>query len=354
MDQLPLVLAQAATPTGLEKLATTIIGGISLGAVYALLAVGFVIVFKATQVINFAHGAVAALGAFLVIYFAVILDFPGRFLTFLPEWGASLQSVEIPGLVQWVPSFAGAVLIAGPWAASALVAVAVAALIGLVLERGFIRPMIGQPLFAVAIITLGIEAVVRTVTNDFIGVDVRSVGDPWQDASLTIGNVRVAHTQVATILVTVVALALLAWFFRTRTGVSMRATAFDQEAAQSQGINVGRIFAISWAIAAALAAVAGVFASMYPRSPGVEANATAFVALRAFPAIIVGGLDSIVGAVLGGLIIGLAEVGVGVYLAPYSGVLGLGFSSIVPYLVMFIVLLVRPYGLFGTEEIRRV
>jgi branched-chain amino acid transport system permease protein len=152
-------------------------------------------------------------------------------------------------------------------------------------------------------------------------------------------------------VVTIVLVVAVALFFRSRTGVAMRATAFDQEAARAQGIAVGRIFSLSWGIGAVLAAVAGVFLSLYPRRAAGLDTQTAFFAFAAFPAIVLGGLDSIIGAVVGGLIIGLAQA--------YSALLpweflGTGFGGVVPYLVMLIVLLVKPYGLFGTEEIRRV
>ena len=144
-------------------------------------------------------------------------------------------------------------------------------------------------------------------------------------------------------------------FFKTRTGVAMRATAFDQEAALAQGISVGRIFAIAWAVGSALAAISGIFASMPPWGPaGMASREGAFFAFRALPAVILGGLDSAIGALVGGLIIGFAEVFAGQYLARYTGVLGAGYQQVVPYVVMLIGLLVRPYGLFGTKEIRRV
>lgn len=326
MELAVLVLAQTGQ-SALNKFLLVLVSGLGLGAIYALLAMGFVIIFKATQVVNFAHGALSALGAYLVVYFAVILNFPGQYLTAFPEW------------VQW--------------SASALFGIMAAALVGLVIEWLFIRPMIGEPLFSVAIITLGLDAILRTITNDFIGTDHVSIDHPWGIVAFEFGNFRIPHTQVATVVVAVAMLALVALFFRTRVGVAMRATAFDQETALAQGIAVGRIFALAWMIGAALAAVAGVFASMFPRAAGVSVT-TAFIALRAFPVIVIGGLDSVTGAVLAGFGVGLLEVAAGVYLAPYSNVVGLGFSTIVPYLLMLVVLLVRPYGIFGTEEIRRV
>jgi branched-chain amino acid transport system permease protein len=321
-------VAQASP--GVEKFADAVTNGLSLGALYALLALGFVIIFKATQVINFAHGAIAALGAYFTVYFATVLNFPGRFMEGSPAW---LQ-----------------------WGLSALTAVALTAFVGLVIERVTLRPMVGEPLFSVAMVTIGLDIVIRTVTNDFISTNPRPLGDPWGISVVEIGPVNMAATEVATIVTTLVLLVLVALFLRSRWGIAMRATAFDQEASMAQGISVGRIFAIAWVIGAALAAFAGIFSSLFPRaSTGVAQNATAFFAFRAFPAIIIGGLDSIPGAVAGGFIVGLAESFAGTYLTGETwSFLGTGFAGVVPYIVMLAFLLVRPYGLFGTEEIRRV
>lgn len=319
-----LILAQA-NGQGTNEVAQLLIQGLSLGSIYALLAMGFVIIFKATQVLNFAHGALAAVGAFLVAVFATIYDVPERWLGESPRWVS--------------------------WTLAVLIALIVAFALGMLLERIFIRPMVGEELFAVAIVTLGVDIVLRAITNDFIGTNSRPLGDPWGTGSLDLGWVRIAHTEIVQMAVTVVLVVGVAWFFRTRTGVAMRATAFDQEAARAQGIAVGRIFSVSWGIGAMLAAVAGVFLSLFPRRAAGLDTQTAFIAFAAFPAIVLGGLDSIAGAVVGGLIIGLAQA----YstLLPWD-FLGTGFGGVVPYLVMLIVLLIKPYGLFGTEEIRRV
>lgn len=320
-----ILIAQAAADSAADKLVGAITNGLSLGAIYALLALGFVIIFKATQVISFAHGAVAALGAYLVAYFATVLNFPG----------------DLIGGPAWLQ-----------WTVSAVFAVLATAVVGLVLERVAIRPMIGEPIFSIAMVTIGLDIVIRTITNDYISTDPRPLGDPFGTSIWEAGPISMAHSEIATIVVTIVLVIGIAWFFRSRIGVAMRATAFDQEAAMAQGISVGRIFAIAWAIGAGLAAVAGIFSSVFPRaSQGVSAE-TAFFAFRAFPAIILGGLDSVPGAVVGGFAIGLAESFAGKYMT-WSG-FGVGFSGIVPYLVMMVVLLIRPYGLFGTEEIRRV
>lgn len=321
------VLAQAAGQAPFEKFINALGSGIALGAIYALLALGFVIIFKATQVVNFAHGAIAALGAYLVSYFAVTINMPGRFVTFAPEWFQ--------------------------WTLSATMAVIATAIIGIIIERVAIRPMIGEALFAVAMITLGLDLIIRTITNDLLDNTTAGLGDPWGLSILSVGVFRIAYAEIATIVATFVVVVLLLLFFRTRTGIAVRATAFDQEAAMAQGISVGRVFAIAWAIGAGLAAIGGIFASVGPRGAAGVGPFTALIAFRAFPAVIIGGLDSITGAIVGGLLVGVAEVFAGTYLGTVSW-LGTGFSGIVPWLAMMLVLLVRPYGLFGTEEIRRV
>lgn len=321
-----VVVAQVVTQAPVERFLNALGSGVALGAIYAMLALGFVIIFKATQVVNFAHGGLAALGAYLVSYFATVSNIPGRWM--------------------------GDISVTLQWTLSALLALAVMAFIGVVIERITIRPMIGEPLFAVAMITLGLDLVIRTTTNDFMNNTNQGLGDPWGVLVVEIGFFRIAQTQIVAIVVLLLVGLLLARFFKTRTGLALRATAFDQEVAMAQGISVGKVFAIAWGIGAALAALGGIFSSVAPRGAGVDPF-TALIAFRAFPAIIIGGLDSIKGAVVGGLIVGVAEVLAGTYLGGVAW-LGIGFGGVVPWLLMMVVLLVRPYGLFGTPEIRRV
>lgn len=339
-----LILAQESTIVPSE-FGRMFVSGLSLGAIYAMLALGFVIIFKATQVLNFAHGALAALGAFFIASLATIINIPGRWMEGSPSW---LQ-----------------------WSISVVFALIASAAIGMLLERVFLRPMLGEALFAVAIVTLGIDIVLRTVTTDFIGLNPLPMGDPFGLNQMGLGcasggfvanvdfidvcSLRVPWTTTFQMILTIILVAGIALFFRSRTGIAMRATAWDQEAARAQGISVGRIFATSWAIGAALAAIAGLFISMFPRRPSGVDNFTAFFAFRAFPAIILGGLDSVLGAMVGGFAIGFAEAAASTYLIPPTfDFLGTGFGGVVPYIVMLLVLLIRPYGLFGTEEIRRV
>ena len=314
--------------TGLDTFVHTVIKSLALGSLYALLALGFVLIFKATQTVNFAQGALALAGTWFLSMIFMDWNVPGR-------W------VGGPGWLHWFVAL--------------LLAAFATAGFGLVIERLAIRPMIGEPIFSMAVITLGLEVMIRTIAFDAVNVTPRVLGIPWGAETFMVGGAFIAWSYIAAIAMAAVAFVGVWLFFKTRTGVAMRATAFDQEAALAQGINVGRIFAIAWAAGALLAAVSGVFASMPPWGPaGMASRDGAFFAFRALPAVILGGLDSAVGALVGGLLIGFAEIFAGQYLAGHTGILGVGYQQVVPYVVMLIGLLVRPYGLFGTEEVRRV
>jgi branched-chain amino acid transport system permease protein len=243
--------------------------------------------------------------------------------------------VEIPGLGFFGAMALGAGLIA---------------LLGLGVERSVIRPMIGRPVFAIAIITIGLDIILRTVAHAYIGPLVRHVEDPWGREMLTVGMLRMEQRHLAAVITAAVLVALLFLFFRyTRMGLAMRAVAEDQEAALAQGVSVGAVFAVSWALAAGLAAVAGSFAAA-----GVSVDNTFWpIALYALPVIILGGLDSLPGAVLAGVVIGVLRSLADNYPDALSW-LGSNPSVIVPWLVMVLVLVVRPYGLFGTPEVERV
>ncbi len=289
----------------------SVLRGLGLGSAYALLAIGFVIIFKSTGVVSFAQPAMMLTGAVVVSYLS-------------PEVGF--------------------------FAALALGFLALAVL-GLFVERSAIRPMVGRPVFVVAIITIGIDIAIRVVANGFIGLGARPIGDPWGLSRFSIGGLEVQWRHIAMMVTTLVVLAVLFWFFKyTRYGLAMRATAFDQEAALTQGVNVGSVFALSWALAAGLAAIAG---SLLATGTGVDRQLW-IITLVALPAIILGGLDSLEGAVIGGLVVGVVESLVGTYQGQLAPWLGNNFASVSPYVVMLLVLLIRPYGLFGTPEVERV
>ena len=287
--------------------------GLGTGSVYALLAIGFVIIYKSTLVISFAQPALMVAGAVMVTYLTASFGVP---------------------FVLAVP-----------------LAMILTALLALVIERGALRPMVGKPVFVVAIITIGVDILVRVIVNRFIGLNVRQVGDPWGLNVFNVGGVFIQERYLWMMLITAVVVTVLFTFFKySRIGLAMRATAFDQETALAQGISVGTVFALSWAIAGALAALAGTLAGT---SAGVDQQ-TWTLALKALPAIILGGLDSVGGAVIGGLAVGVIESLVGTYQSAYFPWLGSNFSLVSPYVLMLIVLLVRPYGLFGTPEVERV
>jgi len=312
----------------------TFMQSMALGSMYALIALGFVLIFKASEVVNFSQGALAMVGA-LFLSFAIA------------DGHIPLTTIRNP-LADINPYWLA-------WFLSLAVALAFAALLGLVIERIAIRPMIGKPIFSVAVITLGLEIVLRVAATDSVKTQFRSLGIPWSNQSFVFRDTRIEWSYIAVIAFAFVAFVAVFFFYRSRTGVAMRAVARDQEAAMAQGINVGRVFAIAWGSGAVLAALGGIFSTQPPvKQTGAVEPDTALIAFRALPAVILGGLDSVQGALIGGLLIGAAEIYAGQYLAGQTSWLGAGYPAIIPYFVMIIVLIVRPYGIFGQAEVRRV
>ena len=298
----------------MEDLIASIFRGLGLGGLYAVLGVSFVIVYRATGVINFATPALMILGAF----------FTGSF-------GNAI------GLPFWL---------------SVLLGMAVMAIIGMIIERVALRPMVGRPAFSAATVTVGVFIILLILAGRLLGSELLTVNDPFGLNTISVAGATVFTIDIARLIIALVAIGIVGLFLtRSRTGLAMRATAFDQETSLAQGINVGRMFGLSWGIAAAMAALAG--ALLTAGSSGVETT-IALVALKALPVIILGGLDSIKGSVIAGLIIGIAESLTRTYQPMYAPWLGANFDVIVPYLIMIIVLMVRPYGLFGTKEVVRV
>ena len=296
--------------------------GLSLGAVYSLVAIGFVLIYKATDVLSFAQPALVVVGAGLISALAVDRG--------VPCWIAFIVGILLTGII------------------------------GLIMERTFLRPMVGEPVFSVAILTIGIDILLRTVLNNWIGLNPRYLGDPFQSfgnfGSVNVGGVTLKYLEIAALFTGVVLIILLSVFFkRSKYGVAMMATSYDQEAALAQGINVGRIFGLVWLISGVLAGFAGFFIT---GGFNTLTQASFLSALRVLPAVAIGGLDSIPGAVIGSLIIGLTQGYVAYYQLMLEGVIGFslgsGFSLIAPYLIMFFILIFRPDGLFGTKEVERV
>lgn len=298
----------------------SVISGLGTGAVYALLAVSFVIIYRATGVLNFAQPGLLILGAFFCSYFATSI-----------------------GLPFWI---------------SVLLAMAVVALVSMGVERIAIRPQVGRPVFSAALVTVGVFTILLVIAFRLFDSVARTVNDPWQlnrfclVSSETGCAIAVYHNTVARFVIAMLVLGVLGWWLnRSRIGLAMRATSLDQEAALAQGINVGRVFSLSWAIGGALAALAGI---LLASDGGVVQATDALFALVALPALILGGIDSLKGAVVGGVTIGLISAITSTYQPIHASWLGPNFENVVPYVVMILVLLIRPYGLFGTKEVQRV
>ncbi len=292
----------------------TLFSGVALGCKYALVALGFVIVFKATGVINFAQASFVLLGGYLTYEAAAVRD-----LNFY---------------------------------LALVLAMAGGAALGMLLEFLVLRRMIGEQPFTLVMVTIGVLFILDNTVTAIWGPDPKNLGDPWGLNVRTVGDVPIADRDIWTIAFTALVLAGFFLFFRySSLGLAMRATALDQEAALAQGISARRVYRVSWAIAGLVAALAG--AVLSAGNAALNPN-VGLIALVAFPAMILGGLDSPLGAVVGGLIIGLVQQLTALYGPEYFEWAGSGFELVSPYLVMIIILLVRPYGLFGTKEVRRV
>ncbi|BAN00930.1 branched-chain amino acid ABC transporter permease [Ilumatobacter coccineus] len=299
----------------MTELLQLVFSGVALGCIYSLIALGFVIVFKATGVFNFAHGEFVMMGAYLVFLMVT-------------ERSAVPFYLAVP------------------------IAAALTAAFGVFVQVVVLRTMVGESLFSIVMVTLGLSIVMRAGLASGFGFDSKSIGDPYGAKLIDVGGVRITHVSIATVVTTVALVAVLTWFFQaSRYGVAMRATAQDHEAASAMGVNVRSIYALAWALAAILATVAGVFLAGFPRALDLNMSSAALLAL---PAAILGGFDSIVGAITGGVIVGVVQVLVAGYQPEWAPWLGSNFHQVAPYVILIVVLMVRPYGLFGTKEITRV
>jgi branched-chain amino acid transport system permease protein len=283
-----------------------VISGIAQGCIYGLIALGFVLIYKATETVSFAQGDLMMLGAF-----------------------AGLAGMTMLGFPFWL-----AVI-------SAIVAMA---LLGLVTERLVIRPILGQPAFSIVMLTIGLGYVGRGLITMIpgIGTETHTLPVPYKDQSWTLGGLVVSMEQTAVIVVTaVLCAALYALFKYSKLGLAMQASSQNQLAAYYMGIPVKRLNGLVWALAAAVAAIAGLLLAPITF---VHAN-MGFIGLKAFPAAVVGGFGSLPGAIVGGLVIGIVESLSGFYLPE-------GFKDIAAYIVVLIMLMVKPNGLFG-EKLRK-
>jgi branched-chain amino acid transport system permease protein len=284
------------------------IQGLSVGFLYALAALGFVMIFKSSSVLNFAHGELLAIGAFIFLAFSVWLKLP----------------IYLSFLFTLVGTFA----------------------MGFVIERLFLRPLIGEALIEVIMLTVGLAAMFKGLLLVIFGGNLFNYPD-FLPVGLTIkwGAINIPPVYVASFIIGIIFLSIFGFFFKySSQGIYMRSVADNQPAALSLGVHVRRVFAMSWAIAALVCAISGIILGIMN---GINVHDISVMGLKVFPVVILGGLESIGGAIIGGLIIGILETFTGGYVST-------SLKEVIPYIVLVFILLVKPYGLFGLVEIERV
>ncbi len=285
-----------------------LVNGISLGFLYSLSALGFVMIFKSSSVLNLAHGELLAIGAFLFLV--------------LSTWA------QLPIVISFAVTLVGSFLL------------------GFVVERLFLRPLIGENLIEVIMMTLGLGIMFKGLLLFIFGGDIKVYPHFLPEAlNLQFGSIQIPSVNVAAFIIGIIFLIIFGFFFKfSSQGIYMRSVADNQSAALSLGVHVRRVFALSWAIAALVAAMSGIVLGILN---GISVHDLSRIGLKVFPVVILGGLDSIGGAILGGVIIGLLETFTGGYIST-------SLREIIPYIVLVVILMVKPYGLFGLVEIERV
>lgn len=285
-----------------------LVGGLSIGFLYGLSAMGFVMIFKSSSVLNFAHGELLAMGAY---FFLAIVT-----------WA------KIPIFLAFLIALAGCFLL------------------GILIERIFLRPLIGEPLIFVIMLTVGLAAMFKGLILLIWGGNLYTYPNFLPEfLGISWGVARIPPVYGATLIIGTFFLILFGLFFKySSQGIYMRSVADNQRAALSLGVHVKRVFALSWAIAALVAGMSGMVLGIIN---GINVHDLSAIGLKVFPVVILGGLDSIGGAIIGGIIIGLLETFTGGYLSP-------SLRDVVPYIVLVLILLMKPYGLFGLKEIERV
>lgn len=295
----------------LDLLALFVVNGLIVGVLYGLVAMCFVLIYKASRVVNFAQGELLLLGAWVC-------------------WGAVVQV----GLPFW---------------AAFLLTLAFSVVLGILIQVVVLRPLIGEPLISMIMVTVGLSVFFQAILKWIFGVAPQSFPPVLGAQKVNLAGLEVEVAYLASCAVALVALAGFALFFnRSKLGLAMRATAFNQQVAASLGVSVRQVFAMAWAISALVSAMAGIVIGLVN---GVSAGLAAF-GIKVFPAVILGGLDSIVGAVVGGIIVGVLE-----NLAEYVDGQFLHWGNlytIAPFYVLVAILMVKPYGLFGTKDIERL
>ena len=284
--------------------------GIAVGGIYALIALGFVLIYKATSIINFATGEFMMIGAYIFYSCTVLAGWPT------------------------IPSF--------------LVVMAGAGLLGLLVEKTILRHMLGQPTISIVMVTIGLSSILMGLAEMIWSSDYKSFPALFPRAPIIVGDLIIRSNLFWGFVVAMVTVAIFALIFKyAKVGVAMRATAGDQLAAFSMGINVRTMFTLAWIFGSIAASIGGLIIG---NIGGVQPNLGG-IGLKIFPVVILGGLDSIGGAVLGGFIVGIVENLAGGYLDP---LVGGGVKNVAPFVILVLILMVRPYGLFGRKEIERL
>jgi len=295
----------------MEFLLQLVLNGLVIGSIYALVGLGFVIIYKSSSILNFAQGEFLMLGAYVCL--------------------AIFSTAKVPFLVAFA------------------LTLVFSAVLGVLMERVLLRPMIGEPVISVIMLTLGLSSVLKAVVQAIWGTDTRPYPEIFPTTPVHIGPLPVSQGYLYSVASVVVLLTLFSIFFKySRAGIAMRATAFSQQVALSMGISVKRIFALAWSIAAVVSAVGGVLLGGI--RGGVD-GAFALFGLKVIPVVILGGLDSVLGAIVGGLVMGVLENLSGGYLDP---LVGGGVKEVAPFIALVAILAVKPYGLFGKVKIERV
>jgi branched-chain amino acid transport system permease protein len=294
-----------------EFLIQLVLNGLVVGTLFGVVAMSFVVIYKATQVVNFAQGELLLVGAW--VCWALLTKYQ------LPLY------VGLPLSLVFMFAF------------------------GMAIQVVMLRPLLGEPIVSVIMVTIALSAVLQAALKWIFGVDSQPFPPVFTSQSVNLWGLRIQTVYLMSIAVGGTIMIGMAWFFRvTRFGLAMRATAFDQQVAQSLGVSVKSVFAMAWAISATVSALAGVIVAIVN---GMSSGLSAY-GIKVFPAVILGGLDSIGGAVAGGIAIGLLE-----NLAHYldSEFLHWGnLYEVAPFYVLIVILMIRPYGLFGTTDIERV
>jgi len=287
-----------------------IVTGLVLGSVYSLVALGFVLIYKSTSVLNFAQGELLMFGAYICLVLTIQFHIP------------------------FIWSF--------------LLTLVFSFVLGLLMERALLRPMLGESIISIIMITIALSTLMRSLIQIVWGTQTKVFPSIFSDKPIYIFGLFVAEVHLYSLGIAMICVAMFGLFFKfSSAGLAMRVTAFNQQVAQTMGINIKRIFALAWAISAVVSSIGGIILG---NINGIN-NALAIMGLKVFPCVILGGLDSILGAIVGSLIMGILENIAGGYLDP---ILGGGVKEVAPFVFLVIILMIRPYGLFGKKLVERL